>query len=65
MALYPVIRTIANSAANIILIVLAWRAVSGIGGLFRSHRQILVETGLLLPVHGVHIGCDIPGFLDR
>ncbi len=38
--------------------------VSGIGGLFRSHREILVETGLLRPVHGLHIGCDIPGFLD-
>jgi hypothetical protein len=45
--------------------VIGIRAVSGIGGLFRSHREILVETGLLRPVHGLHIGCDIPGFLDR
>lgn len=40
-------------------------AVSGIGGLFRSHREILVETDLLRPVHGLHIGRDISGFLDR
>src|ERR1700738_2092301 len=40
-------------------------AVSGVGGLFRADREVLVESSFLRALHRFDISGDVPGLLDR